>query len=156
MCMGRSDVVTVERLIPARPEAVFDLLVDPSRHPDFDGSGTVREVRSRKRRLALGDTFGMSMHLGLSYKTRNVVVELEENRRVAWQTLAPGRLARVITGRIWRYDLEPVEGGTLVRESWDISQEAAPTKPFVALMAGATRRNMERTLERVERILTDS
>ena len=35
------DVVTVERVIPAPPEAIFDLIADPARHHDIDGSGTV-------------------------------------------------------------------------------------------------------------------
>ena len=26
---------------------------------------------------------------------------------------------------VWRYELEPVDGGTLVRETWDISREAS-------------------------------
>ena len=53
------------------------------------------------------------------------VVEFEEGRRIAWQTRGPGHIGKHVAGRIWRYELEPVEGGTLVRESWDITQESA-------------------------------
>ena len=54
----------------------------------------------------------------------STVVEFEQDRRLAWQTLPPYPLVqKVAGGRIWRYELEPVEGGTLVRESWDISKE---------------------------------
>jgi hypothetical protein len=59
-----------------------------------------------------------------------------------------------VGGRIWRYELEPVEGGTLVRESWDISQESAFTKPLVRRGAKATAKNMAATLERIEQLLT--
>ena len=40
--MATTDVVTVDRTIPAPAEAIFELLADPSRHSDIDGSGTVR------------------------------------------------------------------------------------------------------------------
>ena len=51
------------------------------------------------------------------------------DRRIAWQTYSTiGWLARFGGGRIWRYELEPVDGGTLVRETWDISQEARVSK----------------------------
>ena len=148
------DRVSVERLIPAPADRIFDLLVDPGRHQEIDGSGTVQRARSGGRRLRLGDSFGMDMKLGAKYSTRNRVVELEEDRRIAWRTLAPEPLTRLVTGRTWRYELEPVEGGTRVRETWDISTEAALSRPLVRRMAASTRRNMERTLERIEQVAT--
>ncbi|HNM98230.1 MAG TPA: dimethyladenosine transferase, partial [Marmoricola sp.] len=60
-----------------------------------------------------------------------------------------------LTGRIWRYELEPVEGGTRVTESWDIREEALPSRALVrSRMSKMTRRNMERTLARIEEIVT--
>jgi len=150
-----TDTVTVQRLIPAPAEAIFDLLADPSRHHEIDGSGTVVGPRSKGgRRLALGDSFGMDMDWGVNYATKNVIVEFEENRRIAWQTLAPAPLSYVLTGRIWRYELEPVEGGTIVRETWDISKEAFVSRPFVRRLADMTRRNMDKTLQRIEQVVT--
>jgi uncharacterized protein YndB with AHSA1/START domain len=145
-----SDVLSVQRLIPGPPEPIFDLLADPAGHAAIDGGGTVKAARSGGRRLAVGDRFGMDMHLGVAYSTRNTVVELEENRRIAWQTTATGPLGTLLGGRVWRYVLEPVEGGTLVTESWDLSQERWTSKPFVkATMTASTRANMERTLDRI-------
>jgi len=150
-----SDVVSVERVIPATPEAVFALIADPSRHHEFDGSGTVREARDVPHELKLGATFGMSMKMGVPYAMRSTVVEFEPNRRLAWQTRAPIKLVDPFAGgRIWRYELEPVEGGTRVTESWDIRQESPVTRPVVRRAAGETRRNMEKTLERIEAVLT--
>ncbi|HYO85805.1 MAG TPA: SRPBCC family protein [Dermatophilaceae bacterium] len=146
--------VSVERLIPAPAAAIFDLLADPDGHVRIDGSGTVTAARSGGRRLGLGDAFGMSMKWGLPYSTRNVVVEYEENRRIAWQTLVRSPLDKLLTGRIWRYELTPVEGGTIVRETWDISREAAPSRPFVRRLAGVTRQNMEGTLKRIEELVS--
>ena len=152
-----SDVISVQRLVPAPPEPIFDLLADPAGHAAIDGGGTVTAARSGGRRLAIGDRFGMDMHLGVAYSTRNTVVELEENRRIAWQTTAAGAPGVVLGGRIWRYELEPVEGGTLVTESWDLTEEKWPSKPVVKLAMGAsTRRNMERTLARIEELVTSS
>ena len=145
-----SDVLSVSRLVPSPPEPIFDLLVDPAGHAEIDGGGTVKGARSGGRRLSLGDRFGMDMHLGVAYSTRNTVIELEENRRIAWQTSAGGPIGALLGGRIWRYELEPVEGGTLVTESWDLSQERWTSKPVVKMtMTASTRRNMERTLERI-------
>lgn len=149
--------VTVQRVIPAPAEAIFDLLADPARHTEIDGSGTLQSVTSTRgeRRLGLGDSFGMSMKWGVPYATKNVVTEFEENRRIAWRTLAPAPLSLVATGRTWRYELEPQpDGSTLVRETWDISTEALPARPVVRRLAGLTRKNMSRTLERIEQRLT--
>ena len=145
------DLVTAERVIPAPPEKIFDLLADPTRHRDIDGSGSVRRAREPSRRLKLGDSFGMNMRMGLPYSMRSTVVEFEENRLIAWQTRGPGRLGRHVAGRIWRYELEPVDGGTRVRESWDLSEEAIPA--IVRPAAGKTKKNMEKTLERIEELV---
>ena len=150
-----SNQVTVERVIPAQPEVIFELLAHPERHSEFDGSGTVLTSRRSGRRVGLGDSFGMNMKWGVPYATRNVVREFEENRRISWQTLAPAPLDKVFTGRTWRYELEPVDGGTLVRETWDVSTERALTRAFIReRLSGLTRRNMERTLERIEATVT--
>ena len=152
------NLVTVQRLIPAPAAAIFDLLADPSRHPQIDGSGTVIAPTSAgSRRLALGDTFGMSMKMGVGYSTRNVVIEFEPDRLIAWQTLAAAPLDKVVTGRVWRYELEPVEGGTIVRETWDISREAPLSRPLVRrMMAASTRENMARTLERIASVVAEA
>ena len=94
------------------------------------------------------------MRIGIPYSMVNTVIEYEENRRLAWQTRGPSRLGRFVGGRIWRYELEPVDGGTLVRESWDISQESPLTKAVVRRATAETRKNMAVTLARMEELLT--
>ena len=147
------DVETVERVIPAPAEKIFDLLADPRRHRDIDGSGSVREAKDSPERLTLGAKFGMGMKIGLPYSMVSTVIEFEDNRRIAWQTFPPSGLgAKLAGGRIWRYELEPVDGGTRVRESWDISQEKF--KWIVRPARKKTREAMERTLERIEALVT--
>lgn len=148
------DVETVERVIPASPDRIFALISDPRRHPEIDGSGTVRNAKNLPDKLQLGATFGMSMKLGVPYSMVSTVIEYEPDRRLAWQTRPPGKIpGKLAGGRIWRYELEPVEGGTRVRESWDISEEVV--KAVVRPARKKTREAMSATLERIEKILGD-
>jgi len=149
-----TDVETVERFIASPPEPIFDLIADARRHKDIDGSGSVRDPRGEPERLVLGTRFGMSMRIGVPYAMVSTVVEYEENRRIAWQTRGPTSLGRYFAGRIWRYELEPADGGTLVRESWDLSQESPITKPLVRRGGAMARRSMTATLARIEELVT--
>ncbi len=151
------DVVSVERIIPAGPAAIFALVADASRHPEIDGSGTVRQVKpGAPEKLGPGSVFGMSMKAGVAYSMQSTVIEYEENRRIAWQSRPGGFVGKFVAGRIWRYELEPVEGGTLVRESWDISQDHQRALLKLGGLPTKTADNMARTLERIEKIVTSS
>jgi hypothetical protein len=134
-------VVSVSRVIHADPEVIFEILADPSRHGDIDGSGMVQSARGGSTRLALGSKFGMDMKIGpLPYRISNEVVEFEENRRIAWAHFG---------GHRWRYELEPVEGGTKVTESFDWSTARIPK--FIELMGYPAKHpaNITATLERL-------
>ena len=144
--------VSVEKVVHATPEAVFDLLANPRRHSELDGSGTVKDVVDGPERLTLGAVFGMDMHMGGPYQMTNTVVEFEENRRIAWQPRPTNAIAsKLVGGRIWRYELEPVEGGTRVRETWDISQERIP--PLVWPYRFKVRGDLAKTLDRLEQVV---
>ena len=152
----KGNVLTVERTIPVPPATVFNVLADAGQHSLFDGSGMLQGARAgASPRLALGMMFGMNMKLGVRYATVNRVVEFEENRKVAWKTGPEGTWGHLVGGRVWAYELEPVEGGTRVRESWDITTD----HQRVLLKLGniywnKTRRDMERTLARLDQLLT--
>ncbi|MDQ3611753.1 MAG: SRPBCC family protein [Actinomycetota bacterium] len=146
-----SNGVTVEGYVAASPAAIFDLLADPSRHRDLDGSGTLRGATKAPSRLSLGARFGMNMKAGAPYTMVNEVVEFETDRRIAWQARPTVALAaKVVGGRIYRYELTPKGDGTLVRQTWDISSERIP--PLVWGLRGPVRRSMERTLHRIEKL----
>ncbi len=149
-------ILTVERMIRASPEVIFDVLADPSEHARIDGSGMLQGAGAAPSpRLSLGSTFGMSMKLGVRYSTASTVVEFEENRRIAWQTGPKGKLERFVAGRIWRYDLELRDGGTLVRESWDITNDHQRSLLRLGgIWSGKTRRDMELTLARLDALVT--
>jgi uncharacterized protein YndB with AHSA1/START domain len=136
--------ISVSKLIHAPVSRIFDLLADPRQHVLLDGSGSVSSVKSAPKRLALGSTFSMHMKMGLGYVTRNRVVEFEENRRIAWHHFALF---------IWRYDLNEVEGGTIVTESFNYDRPWA----FVIIAMGFPQKNraaMEATLQRLEVAVT--
>jgi uncharacterized protein YndB with AHSA1/START domain len=138
--------VVVERVIPAQPQAIFDVLADPDMHPVIDGSGTVRKPREGNPiRLDLGATFGMDMRMGAPYKITNTVVEFEEGRRIAWQHFAKN---------VWMYELEPVDGGTKVTETFDYSKSRWPRGVKLVGFPRRNRKGMERTLERLEKHFT--
>ncbi len=147
-------VVSVERVIDAPAADIFAIVADASRHPEIDGSGSVKQLKQgAPAQLALGSTFGMSMKLGVPYSMSNTVIEFEPDKRIAWQTTFAGPLGRLIGGRIWRYEFEMSGGGsTLVRETWDITQD----KQCFVLKAGPvgkqTRDAMTTTLERLAEI----
>jgi uncharacterized protein YndB with AHSA1/START domain len=148
-------VETVERVIPAPPERIFALVADPRRHQDINGNDTVRDAFDVPERLSLGATFGMNMDFNGAYSMTSTVIEYDEPRRIAWQSRPPADSAKwrhMFGGRIWRYELEPVDGGTRVRESWDLSEEGL--RWIVIGYRRKTRDNMTRTLERIEQIVT--
>ena len=133
--------VSASRVVAASPSDIFALLSDPSRHRDIDGSGMVQRARGGSSTLTLGTKFGMDMKLGrLPYRINNTVMEFEQDRLIAWAHLG---------GHRWRYELEPVDGGTQVTETFDWSTAKFP--PFIE-RAGYPKKNLaaiERTLDRL-------
>jgi uncharacterized protein YndB with AHSA1/START domain len=143
---GVPSVVSVERLIAADPQRIFDVLADPAQHQVIDGSGTVRDVQpGGPQRLSLGARFGMNMRLVVPYKILNTVVEFDEPRRIAW---------RHFFGHVWRYTLEPGPGGTLVREEWDPKPALLPCALVALGYPHRSRVGMHATLQRLDALVT--
>ena len=142
--------MSVERVINAPASEIFALVADAGKHASFDGSGTVQHATQESMPLAKGSKFGMSMRWGLPYRTTNTVVEYEPDRRIAWQTTMLGGL---VGGRIWRYELEPADGGTLVRETWDISRDKQALILKNTGMPKQAEQGMRATLERIAGIV---
>lgn len=143
--MNRSVSRTV--VVDAPADQVFALLADPRRHPDFDGSGTVKGQLKAPATLSQGARFGMSMRVGVPYTITNEVVEFEQDRLIAW---------RHFGHHVWRYRLAPVDGGTEVTETFDWSTARSPR--FIELM-GYPKKNaesMEKTLQRLKALVEAS
>jgi hypothetical protein len=142
--MNKSRIVSAERVIHAPPSKIFDILANPYRHQEIDGSGTVVKPKAgTTTRLFLGATFAMDMKIKASYPTTNHVVEFEENHVIAWHHIAQF---------VWRYQLDEVADGTLVRESFDYR------KPWGLLIIplgwpAKNKTSMEQTLSRLAEIV---
>lgn len=138
-------VVRRSTVVAAPAQEVFDLLADPARHAEIDGSGTVQGSRVEgPERLAPGARFGMSMKMGVPYRITNEVVEFDEPKVIAW---------RHFGGHVWRYRLEPDEGGTRVTEEFDYRTAKAPV---VLEWLRAPQRNaaaIEATLQRLAEVV---
>jgi uncharacterized protein YndB with AHSA1/START domain len=135
--------VSASAVVAAPPEEVFALLANPHRHHEFDGSGSVRAAVSGPERLALGDRFGMEMRIRLPYRVTNRVVELEPDRRIAWCHFARA---------VWRYELEPVPGGTRVTETFDYGRSPLRLGIELVKFPQLNARSIRDTLRRLQEI----
>jgi uncharacterized protein YndB with AHSA1/START domain len=129
--------VAVSRRICAPAHDIFQILADPKRHTEFDGSQALRGADSAAAITGVGDVFVMKMHyphLG-DYEMNNHVVEYEPDRRIGWEpeagrghpNAAAGGSASARWGQRWSYQLTP-DGpdATFVTEMYDCSR--APEK----------------------------
>ena len=128
-------------VVKAPAAEVFEILANPRRHPDFDGSGSVRGAIAGPERLSMGAKFGMEMRLFVPYRISSQVKEFDEGRRIAWAHIG---------GHRWRYELEPLpDGSTRVIETFDAT--TARSARALKLMDAYNRnaRAIEETLPRL-------
>ncbi len=107
-------------MVPAPAREVFALLADPHRHPELDGSGTVRDtVVKGPERLSKGSRFTVGMRqYGVPYKITSTVTAFDDDRVVEWQHPL---------GHRWRWELSDAgSGGTRVTETFDYNDSKAP------------------------------
>lgn len=121
--MTESKAITVERTIDAPAATIFEILANPARHQELDGSGFVRGVDHGDRIQKVGDVFTMDMegdHMGGEYKTDNHVTGYVHDKLIAWQTAPAGTEP---PGWEWVWELEPQgPDATLVRHTYDWSK----------------------------------
>ena len=139
MTSDPAKVVSRSTIVPAPAQLIFDLLADPRRHGEIDGSGSIQSAQiDAPERLSLDATFGMQMKIGVRYKITNTVVEFEEGKTIAW---------RHFGGHIWRYILEPVDGGTKVTEQFDWNKSKSPLVLKLRKSPQDNAKSIEKTLE---------
>lgn len=91
--MTQEKQITVSRTIDASSQDVFDVLSNPERHAEIDGSGFVVSDEKTDRVTATGQVFTMNMtgpHMGGDYRTDNHVTGYDKNRLLAWETAPAG------------------------------------------------------------------
>jgi hypothetical protein len=160
MAGGEYEPITVSRRIGSPASAIFQILADPGRHRDLDGSGMLQELVSGGTISGAGDVFVMKMYfteLGY-YEMNNHVVEYEPDRRIGWEPEAGRGHPNAATeaerqarwGQRWSFELTP-DGpdATIVTEIFDCSR--VPEDERVDIDNGNIWvESMTRTLERLD------
>jgi hypothetical protein len=107
----------VSRAVEVRAPAaeLFDIVADPYRHGELDGSGTVVGAVKGPRRLAAGARFSVQMkQYGVPYQITSLVTDFDDGRVLEW---------RHPLGHRWRWELTPSSQDlTLVTETFDYSR----------------------------------
>jgi len=151
--MSSSAVTTVDAgprrvakrvVVDAPASEIFALVVDPHRHAELDGSGTVRDVDVKgPHRLAVGDRFTVGMtQYGLPYKITSTATDVKDDTVVEWQHPM---------GHKWRWELAPVGDGAAT-EVTEIFDYGTAKIPLIITLFGYDRKNadgMASTLERL-------
>ncbi len=160
--------VEVSRRIEAPTGIIFEILANPQRHKDFDGSGMLRGAVLDRPISGVGDTFTMKMHrLGDDYLMLNYVVEFEPGRRIFWEP-APGDASRaedndpskigIPAGYRWGYILAPDgDDATIVTEVFDygpLSESLFDDGGAWINGSNAVRDSMAASLEKLAQIST--
>lgn len=145
-----SPAVRCEIELDARPERVWDVVMDPHRLSEWVtthrslGDGAPAELEQ-------GASFEQELRLaGVGFRVRWRVDEVEEPRRVVWSGDGPsGSSARV------RYTLEPVDGGTRFgyENEFELPGGVAGKLAGKALGERASRREAERSLDNLKRLV---
>jgi hypothetical protein len=168
-----SKPIEVSRRIGAAAAPIFEILANPQRHMDFDGSDMLRGAVLDRPISNVGDTFTMKMHrLGDDYLMLNHVVEFEPDRRIFWEP-APGDPSRaegddpskvgIPAGYRWGLVLTPDgDDATVVTEVFDCGTVTEEIRQSL-LSDGGTwingnnpmRESMTASLERLEKIITE-
>jgi len=116
--------LSVQRAIAADPATIFEILTTPSGHVAIDASGMLMSAEG-ERVKAVGDRFTVHMDreplndypLG-EYTVNVVIARYEPDRAVAWTI--DGVMQPPI-GHVYGYELEPIDGGTMVTSYYDWS-----------------------------------
>jgi hypothetical protein len=115
--------ITVQRQIPSSAKDLFDVLSNPARHIELDGSGFVRGDDHSDRITANGQKFRMNMtgeHMGGDYQTDNFVSGYVTDKLIAWKTAPAGTEP---PGWEWMWELDPQgPDSTDVRLTYDWSK----------------------------------
>ncbi|CAD6008241.1 YD repeat-containing protein [Agreia sp. COWG] len=133
-------------IINAPAAELFELVAQPRRHTELDGSGTVGETMTGPERLDPGASFTTKMtQRGVPYSITSRVTEFDEGRVIEW---------RHPMGHRWRWEFEPRgEASTSVTETFDYSF-VGPIKSGMFRIMGLVNMNadgIEETLRRLQK-----
>ena len=136
--------ITRRAVVNAPAQAIFDLIANPHRHHELDGSGTVGANISGPERVQLGDQFSTHMKMfGMKYRTTSTITRFEENSLIEWQV---GQGAR------WSYELREIDANkTEVTETWDVRHVPIAKVFYLTGIAGRNAKGIEETLRQLQK-----
>ena len=132
-----TETVNASTTIRARPEAIFAVLADPTKHAAIDGTGWVEDALDGRPLTGPGQVFGMAMyhpnHPDGHYQMVNLVQVFDPPHAISWkpgQDTGDGNLR--FGGWVWRYDLVPLNPSeTEVILSYDWSAVPGPLRQHI-------------------------
>jgi hypothetical protein len=119
--------------VNAPAQEIFEIVADPRRHGELDGSGTVKDAVAAPDRLENGAKFSVRMkQYGVPYQITSEVIDFADGRVVEW---------RHPLGHSWRWELAPLsDSTTLVTETFDYSR-IGPAKVSGLKLFGSLKHN---------------
>ena len=133
-------------LVKAPAAEIFAIVGDPHRHPELDGSGTVRDVDVKgPHHLAVGDKFTVGMkQYGLPYKIVSTVTDVQDGTVIEWQHPL---------GHKWRWQLaESTQDGDTVTEVTETFDYSTAKVPLIITAFGYDKKNAEGITETLQRL----
>jgi hypothetical protein len=155
--------VAVSRRIQAPAHDIFQVLANPVRHLEMDGSQMLRGAVTTDMISGVGDVFVIKMYYieHGDYEMNNHIVEFEQDRRIGWEPAA-GRGHPDLAenpdqprwGHRWSFELTP-DGpdATVVTEIYDCSRVPADGREDME-NGRIWIESMARTLQRLDALCT--
>jgi uncharacterized protein YndB with AHSA1/START domain len=143
--MTQEHIISASRDIAADAAVIFELIADPAQQPRWDGNDNLAEAQPGQRVHAVGDAFLMTNKNG---KVRaNRIVEFTEGRRIAW---LPSEVGGTPPGHLWRWELEPLDGGgTRVTHTYDWTELDRTDTMRVDRATSTTVENLAASIDRL-------
>lgn len=149
MSRSRPLELTVSRRVSAPADVVFGLLTDVQRMPEWSPEVVASSWVGDAGEAAIGARFTGRNEIGsMSWSTKPRITDLVEDRVFEFRVPAPSRST-------WRYELVPVDGGTVVTETLTQAKRTPAPLRLLPRRAGVTDRaahlrdGMQTTLDRL-------
>lgn len=135
--------------VNAAATTLFDIVANPYRHGELDGSGTVSDTVKGPDRLSQNAKFTVKMkQYGVPYRIPSKVTGFVDGRVIEW---------RHPLGHRWRWEFEPIsDSSTRVTETFDYSGVPAIQAKFFELLGfpKANGAGIEKTLRNLQQKYT--
>jgi uncharacterized protein YndB with AHSA1/START domain len=140
-------VVSTEIDVEAPAEAVFELIADPGRQPEWDGNDNLGSAPEGQRVRGSGGSFVTTLTKGVDRE--NHIVDFAEGRLIAWKPSEVG--GESFGQKWWVWEIEPTgEGACLVRHTYDWTQLRDPQR--LSRAQATTVANLLASLKRLKQL----